>query len=203
MSRARLALRPAGLADAGAIARLHVATWRATYAGILPEAYLVSMREVPQMRQWRGTLSRRQAGESVLVAEVESADGAEIVGFGSCGPARACGLAYRGEVYTLYVGEDWQNRGVGRALLSALFADLSGREYPDAVIWVLSANPSRYFYQAMGGQPVGERRETFAGAVLGESAYGWPDLAGWLAAKRRPGAGGRPDATREGRGRDG
>ncbi len=187
MSRARLNLRSAGLDDAGAIARVHVATWRAAYAGLVPDAYLVGMTEVGQMRSWRRLLGRPQAEETILVAEVESAaiaGGPQVVGFGSCGPSRPYGLPYRGEVFTLYVTDDWQGRGIGRALVQALFTDLVARGKRDALTWVLSANPSRFFYEAVGGSPVAERKEAFAGTKLDETGYAWPDLESWLAIAR-------------------
>lgn len=170
-------LRAARIADATAIARVHVATWRTTYAGIVPDAYLISMTEARMMRQWQAMLDHERRCEAVLVAESEAS---QIVGFGSCGPARSRQLHHRGEVYTLYVAPDWQNRGLGRQLLGSLFVELAARKIPDALIWVLSANPARFFYEALGGQPVAERKEAFAGKLLDETAYAWPDLAGWL-----------------------
>jgi hypothetical protein len=49
------------------------------------------------------------------------------------------------------------------------------------MVWVLAANPARFFYEAMGGARAGERLEEFAGTQLEELAYGWPDLESWLA----------------------
>ena len=196
MSRARLNLRSAGLNDAGPIARVHVTTWRAAYAGLVPDTYLVGMTEVGRMRFWRRLLGRPQAEETILVAEIESAasatsagsaasdGGPQVVGFGSCGPSRPYGLPYRGEIFTLYVTDDWQGRGIGRALIRALFVDLVARGNSDALIWVLSANPARFFYEAVGGSPVAARKEAFAGAMLDETGYAWPDLESWLAIAR-------------------
>ena len=45
-----------------------------------------------------------------------------------------------------------------------------------ALIWVLSLNPSRYFYEAMGGCTVAERMSRLWGADLPQTAYGWSDL---------------------------
>lgn len=193
MTRVRVNLRSAGLNDAAAIARVHVTTWRAAYAGVVPDGYLVNMTEVGQMRSWRRLLGRPQAEETILVAEAESAvaaGGPQVIGFGSCGPSRPYGLPYLGEVFTLYVAEDWQGRGIGRALIRALFADLVARGKRDAVIWVLSANPSRFFYEAVGGSAVAERKEVFAGTLLDETGYAWPDLESWLAIARDGEAGG-------------
>ena len=107
-----------------------------------------------------------------------------VIGFGSCGSSRSRGLPYRGEVYTLYVADDWQDRGIGRALIAGLFQDLEARGHSDALIWVLSANPSRFFYEAVGGSAVAERQEAFAGVQLDETGYAWPDLTAWLAISR-------------------
>ena len=54
----------------------------------------------------------------------------------------------------------------------------------DAFLWVLTGNPSRFFYEAMGGQTVAERQERFAGKLLDETAYAWPDLSAWLTSPR-------------------
>jgi ribosomal protein S18 acetylase RimI-like enzyme len=170
-------VRPARLADAGGIARVHVETWRAAYPGIVPEGYLVGMTESHQTALWEASIRRARGADTVLVAE--DAGGAGIVGFGNCGRAR-CGSAV-GEVFTLYVAGDWQGRGIGRTLLGRLFASLYEHGLTEATIWVLSANPARFFYEAMGGKRLAERREPFSGMVLDETAYGWSDLGAWLA----------------------
>ncbi len=183
-------LRPARPGDAAAIARVHVETWRAAYAGIVPDAYLVSMTESKQALQWNHTIRGAAAvsgpaPEAVLAAEFPDLPGGRIVGFGSCGRARGRpgGGPRGGEVFTLYVAPDWQGQGIGRLLLEALFARLHGGGLNQALVWVLSGNPARFFYEALGGRRVAERRERFAGGELEEAGYAWPDLGAWLAAR--------------------
>lgn len=176
-----VALRPARPQDAAGIAQVHVETWRSAYAGLVPQGYLVGMTEARQAALWYDTIRRSETPERVLVAVAETGVRSEVVGFGSCGPSRDPSFA--GEIYTLYVAGDWQGRGLGRRLLGGLFEALRHADVNDAVIWVLSGNPSRFFYEAMGGRRVAERRETFAGAVLETTGYGWSDLALWLAAR--------------------
>jgi len=176
---ASVSVRAARVADATGIARVHVETWRAAYPGIVPEGYLVNMTTSQQAALWKASIHRARGADTVLVAE--GPGGAGIVGFGNCGRARRGGN--RGEVFTLYVAGDWQGRGIGRALLGRLFESLHGHGLNEAMIWVLSANPSRFFYEAMGGKRLAERREPFSGMVLDETAYGWSDLGEWLAAR--------------------
>ena len=61
-----------------------------------------------------------------------------------------------------------------------VFVELQAQHLTSAIIWVLAANPSRFFYEAMGGKRVGEREEKMWGTKLREIAYGWPDLAAGL-----------------------
>ncbi len=172
-----MTIREAIRADSEAIAAIYVDTWRDAYAGVLPDRMLVNMSRRRQAADWRRAISHQSGGHRVLVAEAGEAGETEIVGFGSCGPARATGLAYRGEVFTLYVDPDHQGQGFGKALLAALFRALERQGLASAVIWVLADNPARFFYQAQGGRLVGTRDQRLWGTALREMAYGWDDLA--------------------------
>ena len=182
-------IRPARVDDAAAIGRIHVETWQATYAGVLPAEYLASLNEVRRAAWWSNEIRRPSEAGNILVAEDDEAG---VVGFGSCGGARrvppawlAQSTARVGEVYTLYVAPDFQNRGIGRALLAALFARLGATGAGRGMLWVLAANPSRFFYEAVGGRRIGALDERFAGRDVEELAYGWDDLAATLALVRR------------------
>ena len=170
-------LRPALPRDADAIARVHVETWQSTYAGLVPNDYLARMSVARSSPQWYRAAAQAEKGNDLMVAEVEE----EVVGFVSFGPTRNPEMPYGGEVYALYVGIDWQGQGIGRRLLITALEALAREEHRGAMVWVLAANPSRFFYEAMGAERAGERLEEFAGTQLEELAYGWPDLESWLA----------------------
>src|SRR3546814_19531898 len=101
-----------------------------------------------------------------MVAEVEQ----QVVGFVSFGPTRTPALPYSGEVYALYVAIDWQGQGLGRRRLATALEALAKEGHRGAMVWVLAANPARFFYEAMGGERAGERLESLAGPVLKEPA---------------------------------
>ena len=178
---AKLHLRTARLEDSRDLARVHVETWRHTYAGMVPDQYLTSLTIDEKTQVWKQWIGRADKHESILLVETQpgkdSGEASRIIGFGHAGPSRDRDLPFQGEVYTLYVDVDWQGRGIGRQLLGCLFRDLLAMGMDTALIWVLADNPSRFFYEAMGGQRIAERQEQFAGALLEEIAYGWPDSA--------------------------
>jgi GNAT superfamily N-acetyltransferase len=165
--------------DAAAIAKIYVETWRATYAGILPDDALVRMSPDTQTRQWRALL---RAGDAALVAtqprDGALGNGSEIIGFTGYGPSRSPDLPYSGEVYTLYVASDYQNFGLGQRLLWGAFRELWRGGHESAIVWVLGPNPSRFFYERQGGVKAVERDESVWG--VREFGYGWPRLADML-----------------------
>jgi len=163
-------IRAAARADGMAIGRVHVESWRDTYAGVLPDSVLLRMNAETEGRRWTAAIG---ASDTVLVAET---DAEEVVAFGNCGAARPYGLPFTGEVYTLYVLPGYHGEGIGERLLGALFDALRSAGHRSAVIWVLEANPSRFFYEAMGGRRVAERAERLWGVTLPQAAYGWDDL---------------------------
>src|SRR5256886_6552586 len=101
-------VRPAELDDASAIARVHVATWRSAYHGLLPDDFLASLSQTHYEERWRRTLG----DSSARIYVAENVDGA--VGFASGGPERAGESGYAGEIIAIYFLEDEQARGHGR-----------------------------------------------------------------------------------------
>lgn len=174
-----IAIRAARLDDAAAIARLDVETWQAAYAGILQTPYLAGLSAT--RREWGWAQLLRRDPDNVRVA-IDSAGG--VIGFGSCGASRG-DPNFTGEVFTLYVAPDWQNQGVGRRLLLAMFERLVAQGHKSAVIWVLRENPARFFYQRLGGKEMRHKLLPFNGGQVAAAGYGWPDLTGYLSANAR------------------
>jgi ribosomal protein S18 acetylase RimI-like enzyme len=168
-------VRPARLEDAKAIAKIEVDTWRSTYAGMLPDRVLLNMSERRQTTSWASFLRHRP--EDVMVAQ---ADGA-LVGFGNCGTQRDSTIRFAGEIYTLYVAADRQSTGLGRGLLLSLFQRLVQTGHATALVWVVRANPARFFYERMGGQQIMHRKIPVGGQPVEAVAYGWRDLSDVLA----------------------
>jgi len=142
------AVRPATPDDAEAIESVRIATWKACYRGIVPDAYLdalsVKSSRVVQMRQ---AIDRADAGVRVVAVA-----GSRIVGMGIAGPPEDDRLPGGfGEVFAVYVLSEWQGRGLGRALLQRLTSGLIALGYHRAILWTLRDRlPTLRFYEANG-----------------------------------------------------
>ena len=176
--------------DAPGIAAVHVAAWRSAYAGILDPAYLAHLSETRLADFYHRAILDRGAGHAVFVATAAGRDQpddsqedevATIVGFASGGRARRQGLA-EGEVETLYVLDDFRERGVGRRLMRAMAAHLRVVGCGSAVVWVLSDNPANWFYRHLGGKPAMAEEIRVAGRPVRQSAYVWAPIDSLLSA---------------------
>jgi ribosomal protein S18 acetylase RimI-like enzyme len=175
----------ATLRNAPDIAEVYVDAWRSAYAGVVPDRVLVGMSCEQQTREWAYLIRRRSEDHTVMVA---AEIGHGLVGVTSFGTSRESqGIPARafnggesgktaGEIFTLYVQPDFQERGIGRQLLSAAFSALRQRGLERGFLWVLRDNPARFFYERMGGIPVARKKEKLWGSALDQVAYGWPDL---------------------------
>ena len=173
MDDIRIGIRMARPTDAADIAHVYVESWRDTYAGILPDAGLLRMSKTDQTAAWTSSIKASNLRTPVLVASDAKSN---IYGFASAGPTREKSLPYEGEVYTLYIAPGWTGQGIGAALLQATFRLFSKAGYNGMIIWALADNPSRFFYEAMGGMLVAERQHPMWGKTLREIGYGWPQL---------------------------
>ena len=145
-----LVIRRARAEDATPIARLHVKTWRETYAAIAPES-AVRVLDLPYRHAvWVKMLE--QGARTILVAE----HAGPIVAIGSGGPATAPELGPHGEINYLYVDARLAGRGIGRRMMAALAADLQARGFASAALGVVAANTAAIaFYERLGGACIG------------------------------------------------
>lgn len=160
-------VREATAADADAIGDVHAATWRAAYAGVLPEE---AFDPAARRRSWRAYFVDPWAGSVVLVAE----DDGEVVGFANLGSCREEEQA--GELFAIYVQPRSWDTGAGRALIQRGEELLREAGFREAVLWVLEGNErAERFYRLAGWTHDGGRKtEEFQGAVLTEVRYRKP-----------------------------
>lgn len=169
--RQQVLVRRAVPRDAAAIARVYVESWRSTYAGIIPAAYLDRLSRERQTRGWRRQIT--VPGNVTLVADVPEAG---VIGFANGGPERSGNRNWFAELYVLYLLDAHQRHGVGKQLVTAFAAELASIGLLRMLVWVLAENPARGFYESLGGRWIGERFTEVGGAKLTEVAYGWRDV---------------------------
>jgi L-amino acid N-acyltransferase YncA len=131
MNAGSINIRQAVAADAGAIAEVHVAPWRATYSGIVAQSYLEELSIDGRSAQWQRRLADTTASRSaVFVAEEDGA----IVGFFAGGPRRVPANCYDAQLHAIYLRSEVQGRGTGRELAKIWAAVAVDRALAAAVV---------------------------------------------------------------------
>jgi len=155
-------VRAARAPDAAGLARVQVASWRASLAGLVPDAVLAELTSVDAEKQWAerwlsAIVSPPTSRHRVHVA-VSSPGAADPAGFASAGPATDADLwpATDAELYELHVLPSLAGEGHGGRLLHAVADTLVEDGFHTAYTWALSADEERLsFLESAGWAPDG------------------------------------------------
>ena len=134
-------------------AYVHWKSWQESYRGIVDQGYLDRM-----------TVSRCEEmasryPENTLVAK----DGARVIGFACAGAVN--GEIDAGEVYALYVLEEYQHQGIGYALMREALSLLKGCRV--VYLWAFKENAKAIcFYERVGFRQDGTEKELVLGTPV-------------------------------------
>lgn len=150
-----LTLRRAVAGDELAVAAVHVRSWQAAYAGLLPAEGLAALTPADR--------ARRYTFETVPTVLAE--ENGAIRGFVTYGERDG-----RAAVRALYVDPGHWGENIGARLLHHARAGLAGQGHGTVDLWVLQGNArAERFYLRHGFKPTGRtRRETLFGAEVEE-----------------------------------
>jgi GNAT superfamily N-acetyltransferase len=159
MPTADVSVRSAWAADAPAVARLQIKTWRESYAGLLPLEILDTLPVESFASAWEKSIARpTEARQRVLVA----LERATVRGFAATAPATDgdANPARDAEVTEFVVDADFRNAGHGSRLLHAAVDTLRSDGFARATLWLApTAEGLRRFLVSQGWAPDGAHRE--------------------------------------------
>ncbi|WP_010204112.1 GNAT family N-acetyltransferase [Salinibacterium sp. PAMC 21357] len=131
-------------ADAGALAQLHVASWREAYSHLLPEDFFTAEFLAKRQKMWDHILNSPSEELSIQLAE----HAGSIIGFACVQrttSTKQTGSSDDTEFNAIYVLEAHHGSGVGQALLDATLG------HSPASLWVAKNNPrAEAFYRCNG-----------------------------------------------------
>lgn len=177
-----IVIRRATVDDAADAARIHVQSWQETYRSMMPQSFLDALDVTQRTKNWTAELSNPNSVPS-FVALVDG----RMYGIAGGGARRqpprdgddaaAAERRYDSEIYRLYVLNEAKGQGLGRMLMRALADSLAAGGMTRPMLWVAAANPTRTFYEHLGGKEFARKTEVVGGVDLEEIAYGWEDLS--------------------------
>jgi GNAT superfamily N-acetyltransferase len=160
-------VRPARADEAVALAAVHLASWQAAYAPLIPAVFVEGIDPAVWEAKWRAWLADEQVRASVLDAS------GEIVGLSLVGPSRDADRAGWGELRLLYLLPEIWGSGAARLLHRVALSDLVRLGHEHLLLWVFRDNPrARGFYEQQGWALIeGARDAIFDGVGVAEVRY--------------------------------
>jgi GNAT superfamily N-acetyltransferase len=150
------------------VARVHVRSWRESFAGIVPSAFLDKMSVEQRTKAFAGRFS--EASYGMFVAEAAES---RVVGFADYGEPRDDVAGYEAELYAIYLLPEYQGRGVGQELFKRVVEALVRSGKRSLYLLALEVSPYKSFYEKMGGRVVGHMSKELEGVMFDVLVYGW------------------------------
>lgn len=165
-------IRQANKEDLLSVGKVQVISNRSTYMGIMPEDYLNNMSYENKASEWKEKLFSEKSTQFMCVAEN---DHKNIVGFAAGSLARTNDLFER-EIYSIYILKEFQRKGIGKLIIKEMVTNFIENNVRSMILWTLQDNPSRLFYEHLGGKIVDTRFIDRGGKELQQIAYAWEDI---------------------------
>ena len=169
--REKALIRPLEENDLPAVGHILADTWRSTFRGLLPDSYLDGLSASHQSQRVSRLL--RQGGSACFVAVTPESEVAAYAGGGlNRGPEPAVTF----ELYAIYVNREHQGLGIGRRLFHAVAQALTAKASGSLIVWALTINPCRSFYERLGGRNIATGMTELGGTSFEMVGYFWKDL---------------------------
>jgi L-amino acid N-acyltransferase YncA len=165
-------IRRATVADADAIAEVHVSSWRTTYAGIVDQTYIDALSVIDRAAAWKRWFAKPEMSDVLVATDASGA----IVGFISGGEIREPVPGFDAELHAIYLVQSHQGIGLGRRLVRAWATLAAGRGFRAAVVRVLAQNSAREFYARLGATVLQEGTHTVGDRPYPDVLYGWTNI---------------------------
>jgi len=166
-----MTIRVATIDDAKGIAKVHVDSWRTTYKGIIPGDFLDKLSYEQRTLLWVQNLSK----PDIYVVVAENSEG-QIIGFADCWKRETNIVPESTDLTSIYLLEEYQGRGIGKALLQNLFLYIKQKGYQKVFVDVLEDNKTRHFYEYYGAKLYRKIDIKIGGKVLNEVVYEWDNV---------------------------
>ncbi len=151
--------------DCSAISKVVTTAWNETYKGLVPDDFLKELYTNEELRSINSYNNFDENNNHVFVLEIDN----KVVGFVNVGPTEEKEYPNCGELYAIYIINEYKRKGYGKKLFQAGIKELKKMGFNQMIIGCLDGNPSNEFYKHLGGKYAKQR--IFEKLGLPENVY--------------------------------
>ena len=159
--------RKASIADCPTVAKVHVRSWRESFAGLVPETVMNQITVGKRIKAFQ----ERFKSDSYQMYVAES-DG-DVIGFVDWGSPRQEIKGYEAELYAIFLLPESQGSGVGRQLFSLCVQGMAKSGMRSMYLLTFENSPYRSFYDKMGGRVIKKMDLEIEGMMFDTVVYVW------------------------------
>ncbi|PDY41503.1 GNAT family N-acetyltransferase [Bacillus wiedmannii] len=157
--------------DIRGIGKVHVDSWKTTYKGIFADEFLENITYEQREKQWENIFQQEDKSKYRFVAETSDET---IIGFIDGGVERSGAYNCDGELYAIYLLQEYQGMKIGQKLFQSLLSACINNDMQSLLVWVVTNNPSKNFYEKFNPEKIDTK---FLERVqVEETAYCWRDI---------------------------
>ncbi|WP_264448850.1 GNAT family N-acetyltransferase [Bacillus cereus] len=157
--------------DISAIEKVHADSWKTTYKGIFANEILDNITYEQREKQWESIFQKEGNHQFRFVAETLNGT---IIGFIDGGVERSGTYNCDGELYAIYLLQQYQGLKIGQKLFQALLSECIKNDMQSLLVWVVTNNSCKTFYEKFNPEKIDKK---FLERVqVEETAYCWRDL---------------------------
>ncbi|OQR56115.1 GNAT family N-acetyltransferase [Bacillus sp. CDB3] len=164
-------IRLATKEDIGEIAKVHVGSWKTTYKEIFSNEILDNITYEQREKLWKSIFQKEDEHQYRFVAETLNG---KIIGFIDGGVERTGTYNCDGELYAIYILQEYQGMKIGKRLFQALLSNCKKDNMQSLLVWVVANNPSKKFYEKYNPEKIDTK--FLEGLNVEEIAYAWRDM---------------------------
>jgi len=164
-------IRRACASDAEGMASVSMRAWHLSLKDILPDGFLNQFEYDKQREKY----AERSLDSAWILLVAECAG--KIVGMIGGKDNDSEPLQYEKQIKVMYVDPDFQNRGIGRALLAAIFTELKKEGVARVMLWCMKANDAACsFYEKCGAERMESIEPPEEYKAMPHVVYAWDSL---------------------------
>jgi len=173
-----ITIKKAEKSDIPDIARIHVASKRKAYEGIVSQNFLDSKNHQEYIDKWNQWFDEDDIQVSIVCKDGDALGFISYGGMQTPPPGTSkIRPQYTAEIFAIHIHPDCWREGFGEKLIRHATDVLKEQKHKSLCLWVLAKNErATKFYDYLKGQRIGKRMIEVGPNKIKELCYGWRDI---------------------------